>query len=76
MRVAVGRSGTAARKGRACPLAMAWASLLLLLPVVGRAGTIRGKVIARGARDNGDAVIYIEKMPNKTFPAPDRKSVV
>ena len=70
MRVAVGRSGTAARKGRACPLAMAWASLLLLLPVVGRAGTIRGKVIARGARDNGDAVIYIEKMPNKTFPAP------
>ncbi len=69
MRVAVGRSGTAARKGRAYPLAMAWASLLLLLPAVGRAGTIKGKVTARGARDNSDAVIYIEKIPNKTFPA-------
>ncbi len=70
MSVAKACSGTAARKARASRLAIKWASLLLLLPGVGRAGTIKGKVIVRGARDNGDAVIYIEKTPNRTFPAP------
>ena len=36
------------------------------------AGGIKGKVTARGARDNGDAVIYIDKIPSKTFPVPTK----
>ncbi len=35
-------------------------------------GTIKGKVAARGARDNANAVVYIEKLPDKTFPAPKK----
>lgn len=44
--------------------------LLLVFPVGTRGGTIQGKVIARGMRHNGDAVVYIDKIPNKTFPVP------
>ncbi len=44
--------------------------LLPLLPLAAQTGTIKGKVTARGARDSGDAVVYIEKIPNKTFSAP------
>lgn len=36
------------------------------------AGGIKGKVSAQGARDNGDAVIFIDKIPSKTFPAPTK----
>jgi plastocyanin len=34
------------------------------------AGTINGKVKARGVKNSGDAVIYIEKVPGKKFDAP------
>lgn len=34
------------------------------------AGTISGKVLARGVRDNGDAVVYVEMIPGRTFPPP------
>jgi plastocyanin len=34
------------------------------------AGGIVGTVKAKGAKNGGDAVIYIEKAPGKTFPAP------
>lgn len=34
------------------------------------AGTITGKVKAHGARNSADAVVYISKIPGKTFPAP------
>jgi plastocyanin len=34
------------------------------------AGNITGKVKAKGAKNSGDAVIYIDKIPSKTFPAP------
>ena len=34
------------------------------------AGSIKGKVTAHGAKNAGDAVIYIEKIAGKTFPAP------
>lgn len=47
--------------------------LLLFLGVFhveAQAGTISGKVRARGRRHSGDAVVYIEKIPGKTFPAP------
>ncbi len=32
--------------------------------------TIQGQVVVRNARDNADAVIYIEKIPGKTFSPP------
>ncbi|MBI2838481.1 MAG: carboxypeptidase regulatory-like domain-containing protein [Acidobacteria bacterium] len=34
------------------------------------AATISGKVIARGIRDNGDAVVYVETIPGRTFSPP------
>ena len=34
------------------------------------AGNITGKVKAKGAKNGGDAVIYIDKIASKTFPAP------
>jgi plastocyanin len=34
------------------------------------AGEIHGKVTAKGLRDSSDAVVYIEKVPGKTFPPP------
>jgi plastocyanin len=38
----------------------------------GLGGTIKGKVTARGVRDNANAVVYIEKLSDKTFPAPKK----
>lgn len=34
------------------------------------AGTIKGKVTAHGAKNAADAVVYIDKIAGKTFPAP------
>ncbi len=34
------------------------------------AGNITGKVKAKGVKNSGDAVIYIDKIASKTFPAP------
>jgi plastocyanin len=36
------------------------------------AGIIKGKVTAKGVRDNANAVVYIDKIPDKTFPAPKK----
>ncbi len=45
---------------------------LVALAAVGisLAGGITGKVKARGVKNSGDAIIYIDKIPGKTFPAP------
>ena len=40
---------------------------LVLAPAVGHAGTIRGKVKARGVRKPSDIVVYVKKAPG-TFP--------
>jgi plastocyanin len=40
------------------------------------AGTITGTVKAKGVKNSGDAVIYIAKIPSKTFPAPKEHAVV
>ncbi len=32
--------------------------------------TVKGKVTAKGAKNGGDAVIYIDKIASKSFPAP------
>lgn len=45
-------------------------ALLIAGTGLAHGGEIKGKVQAVGARDNGNAVIYIEKIPGKTFPAP------
>ena len=34
------------------------------------AGEIHGKVIAKGLRDSSDAVVYVDKVPGKTFAPP------
>ncbi len=51
-------------------LAFAWACLAFIGPFESRVGTIKGKIIARGMRESADVVVYIEKIPGKTFPAP------
>lgn len=40
------------------------------------AGNITGKVKAKGAKNGGDAVIYIDKVPGKTFPAPKEHALM
>lgn len=52
------------------------AVLLPPLPLAAQTGTIKGKVTARGVRDNAGAVVFIEKIPNKTFPAPKEPVVL
>ncbi len=47
---------------------LAFFVLAALQPVV--AGEITGKVKARGVKDSGNAVVYIDKISGKTFPAP------
>jgi plastocyanin len=40
------------------------------------AGGISGKVTATGMRSNADAVVYVEKIGGKTFPAPAEPAVM
>jgi plastocyanin len=46
------------------------AVLVLSFAGMALAGEIEGKVNAKGAKNGGDAVIYIDKIASKTFPAP------
>jgi plastocyanin len=50
------------------------ALLAVIQPVL--AGEISGKVKARGVKNSGDAVIYIDKISGKTFPPPKEHSRV
>ena len=43
---------------------------LLAAASVAAAGTLKGVVTATGQRTNADAVVYIDAIPGKTFPAP------
>lgn len=40
------------------------------------AGEIKGKVKAKGAKHNGDAVIYIDKIPGQTFQPPKEHAMM
>lgn len=44
---------------------------LALVPTASSA-TLSGKVEARGQRHNGDAVVYVDTIPGKTFAPPDK----
>ncbi|MFI5251331.1 MAG: plastocyanin/azurin family copper-binding protein [Bacteroidota bacterium] len=46
------------------------AMLVLALANLGVAGNIIGKVSAKGAKNGGDAVIYLDKIAGKSFTAP------
>jgi plastocyanin len=56
--------------------------LLLVAALVGTASdveaasTIEGQVVVRSARDNGNAVIYIDKIPGKNFAPPSAPVVL
>ena len=39
-------------------------------------GNITGKVKAKGVKNSGDAVIYIDKIPSKTFPVPKEHALM
>lgn len=53
---------------RANPLLWIWALTALGAPAV--AGSLAGTVQATGQKHNGDAVVYIDKIPGAVFPAP------
>ncbi len=48
--------------------------LVLVLSAAGAlplaAGDIQGKVVCKGVRNSGDAVVYVAEIPGKTFPPP------
>jgi len=44
--------------------------LALALAIPATAGDIHGKIVCKGTRDCADAVVYVDAIPGKTFPAP------
>jgi plastocyanin len=49
---------------------------VLLTAVPALAGSIHGKVMATGMRNNADAVVYVDTIAGKTFPAPEEHAEV
>lgn len=49
-------------------LTLTFAISMLAVPLI--AGEIHGKVTAKGLRDSSNAVVYIDKVPGKTFAPP------
>jgi plastocyanin len=45
-------------------------ALLAISAVPAFAGEIKGKVTCKGVRNSADAVVYVDAIPGKTFPAP------
>jgi plastocyanin len=52
------------------------AALALALAAPAFAGDIHGHVTCTGMRDNADAVVYVDAIPGKTFPAPTEHALV
>jgi plastocyanin len=63
-------------------IAFLWLGTLAAFSVPVLAGSLTGTVQIAGVRDNGDAVVFIDRIPGKTFPAPadharvDQKNMV
>jgi plastocyanin len=51
-------------------------TVLLLFPAGLAASSIEGQVVVKHARDNGNAVVYIEKIPGKRFTPPTEPVVL
>ena len=49
---------------------LVFATLTAALSVPAVAGDIHGKVACKGTKDCADAVVYVDAIPGKTFPAP------
>jgi plastocyanin len=45
-------------------------TLALIVAIPAAAGDIHGKVVCKGTRDCADAVVYVDAIAGKTFPAP------
>jgi plastocyanin len=62
---------TIGRKGwwRFVYSALLWA-ILFTTPVCLNASNIEGQVVVKSARDNSNAVVYLDKIPGKTFTPP------
>lgn len=64
------------------PFGTTWAVILLAAAATATAGELKGVVKATGVKTNADAVVYVEAIPGKTFPAPtaharmDQKNLV
>jgi plastocyanin len=50
--------------------------LITAAPAALDASSIEGQVIVRSARDNSNAVVYVDKIPNKTFTPPSTPVVL
>lgn len=50
--------------------ALLFGTLALAVAIPASAGDIHGKVVCKGTRDCADAVVYVDAIPGKTFPAP------
>jgi plastocyanin len=46
------------------------AALSFLLAAATHAGEIHGHVVCKGLRDSANAVVYVDRIPGKTFPSP------
>jgi plastocyanin len=50
--------------------------LFSILPVDSPAANVEGQIVVKGARDNGNAVVYIDKIPGKVFAPPSTPAVL
>jgi plastocyanin len=51
-------------------------TMVLIATNVSYGGDIKGKVKAKGVKDNANAVIYVDKIPGKTFQAPKKHAEI
>jgi plastocyanin len=52
------------------PVTLFTAVLLIACVQITLSGVIKGTVKAKGAKNGGDAIVYVDKIAGKTFPAP------
>ncbi len=63
-------------KNKTSTVVLMAAGALVALQGAAIAGGITGTVKAHGAKNSGDAVVYIDQIPSKTFPAPKEHALI
>lgn len=58
------------------PIFFSLVFFLLLFTISASAGDIAGKITAKGVKHSGDAVIYVDKIPGKTFDPPKQHATM